>query len=105
MYVKPALAAQLTAVGVPVGNVVTNDGIITALSLESMVFLGMTYGAWFKIVALLSLLVVVIINFAKLGVYIFKLFGEKEPPVNRLGGYQPVKSKSNQVESKPPGDE
>ena len=36
-------------VGVPVVNEVTNNGIITALQLEELAVLGMTYGAWFKI--------------------------------------------------------
>lgn len=47
-------------VGVPVLNEVTNGGIITALELENSVWLGMTYGAWFKLgmgVALVLLIV------------------------------------------------
>lgn len=37
------------AIGVPVLNTVTEDGIITALQLEEAVILGMTWGAWFKV--------------------------------------------------------
>lgn len=47
-------------VGVPVVNEVTNQGIITALELEQSIWLGVTYGAWFKIgmgVALVLLIV------------------------------------------------
>lgn len=47
-------------VAVPVVNEMTNHGIITALKLDHAVWLGMTYGAWFKIgmgVALLLLIV------------------------------------------------
>lgn len=49
-----------TVIGLPVINAATGDGIITVLELEELVFLGMTYGAWFKIgmgVALLLLIV------------------------------------------------
>ena len=48
------------AIGVPVVNEITDQGIITALNLESIVVLGLTYGAWFKIgmgVALILLIV------------------------------------------------
>ena len=47
-------------VGIPVVNEVTNQGIITALELEQSIWLGVTYGAWFKIgmgVALVLLIV------------------------------------------------
>ena len=47
-------------VTVPIVNEITGQGIITALHLENSVWLGMTYGAWFKIglgVALLLLIV------------------------------------------------
>lgn len=42
-------AAPYAAVGVPFVNEVTNNGIITAADLESSVWFGMTYGAWFKL--------------------------------------------------------
>ena len=47
-------------IGVPAVNEITNQGIITSLELEKFVWLGMTYGAWFKIgmgVALVLLVV------------------------------------------------
>lgn len=47
-------------IALPVLNEVTNQGIITALELEQSIWLGMTYGAWFKIgmsVALVLLIV------------------------------------------------
>lgn len=62
-----AVLAQLLAVGVPVGNEVTNNGIITALDFESMVMFGYTYGAIFKILALFSVVLIIIINLYKLG--------------------------------------
>ena len=37
-----------TIVAVPVINEITQDGIVTLLELEEIVFLGMTWGAWFK---------------------------------------------------------
>lgn len=36
-------------VALPIVNEVTNQGVITALDLEQTIWLGMTYGAWFKI--------------------------------------------------------
>lgn len=47
-------------VAVPVVNEVTDQGIINALALEHSVWLGLTYGAWFKIgmgIALVLLIV------------------------------------------------
>lgn len=47
-------------IGVPLVDEVTNGGVITALSLEQSVWLGMTYGAWFKLglgIALVLLIV------------------------------------------------
>lgn len=38
-----------TVIAVPVVNELTDQGIITAFDLERSVWLGMTYGAWFKI--------------------------------------------------------
>jgi len=60
------IAAQVVAVGIPVSNEVTNDGIITTLELEQMVFAGMTYGAWFKIIAGISILSVIAVNVIKI---------------------------------------
>ncbi len=57
-----ALATQSAVISVPVGNAVTENSIINALDLETMVFLGMTYGAWFKIVALVSIILVIVVN-------------------------------------------
>lgn len=62
------MLAQLTAVGIPVGNEVTNNGIITALDFESMVLFGYTYGAIFKILALFSVVLIILINLYKLTV-------------------------------------
>lgn len=47
-------------VGVPLVDEVTNGGVITALSLEQSVWLGMTYGAWFKLGLGLALVLLII---------------------------------------------
>ncbi len=55
---KDAIGSAIVAV--PVVNEITNQGIITALDLEQSVWLGVTYGAWFKVgmgVALVLLIV------------------------------------------------
>ena len=51
--------AATIAVGVPVLNTVTEDGIITALQLEQVAFLGMTWGAWFKVGMFIALLLLI----------------------------------------------
>ena len=56
------LAAQVTVVGVPVGNVLTDNGVINALHLENMVWMGLTYGAWFKVVAIVSVVLMIVVN-------------------------------------------
>lgn len=38
-----------TVVALPVINEITDQGVITALDLELVSWLGLTYGAWFKI--------------------------------------------------------
>jgi len=46
--------------GIPAVNHITDQGIVTSLELEQFVWLGMTYGAWFKLgmgVALVLLVV------------------------------------------------
>ena len=47
------------AVGVPVLNTVTEDGVVTALQLEHVVLLGMTWGAWFKVGMFVALLLLI----------------------------------------------
>ena len=51
--------AATTAIGVPVLNTVTEDGIITALKLEHSVILGMTWGAWFKVGMFVALVLLI----------------------------------------------
>lgn len=46
-------------VGVPVINEVTTNGIITVLDLESLAFLGMTFGAWFKLGMFIALVLLI----------------------------------------------
>lgn len=50
---------QTAVVSVPVVNEVTHDGIITVLELEKFVFLGMTWGAWFKVGMFIALVLLV----------------------------------------------
>jgi hypothetical protein len=57
-----AKTATVSAIGVPVSNEVTNDGIITALALENFVWMGMTYGAWFKVISMISIIIVILVN-------------------------------------------
>lgn len=52
--------AGAATVSVPVVNEVTNDGIITALQLEDVVVLGMTWGAWFKVGMLVALALLIV---------------------------------------------
>lgn len=47
-------------VGVPLVDELTDGGIVTALSLEQSVWLGMTYGAWFKLGLGLALFLLII---------------------------------------------
>lgn len=49
-----------TIVAVPVVNELTQDGIVTLLELEEIVFLGMTWGAWFKVGMGIALLLLII---------------------------------------------
>ncbi len=64
MSIKQILV-QGTAVGIPVADTITNNGIITALGLEEMVWMGLTYGAWFKIAMLISVILIILVNLAK----------------------------------------
>lgn len=52
--------AALVTIAVPTVNTITGDGVITALSLEEAVFLGMTYGAWFKLGMGIALVLLII---------------------------------------------
>lgn len=49
-----------TVISVPIINEVTQDGIISVLDLEGMIFLGMTYGAWFKVGMFIALFLLII---------------------------------------------
>jgi hypothetical protein len=48
-----------TTISVPIVNEISNDGIITALQLEEVAFLGMTWGAWFKVGMLVALILLI----------------------------------------------
>jgi len=49
-----------SVVALPIINEVTKDGIVTALDLESFIWLGLTYGAWFKIGMSIALTLLII---------------------------------------------
>lgn len=53
------LAAAVT-VALPVVNLATDDGVITALDLESAAIMGMTWGAWFKVGMAIALSLLII---------------------------------------------
>lgn len=44
---------------VAVGNEVTNNGVVTALDLESLAAFGLTFGAWFKIGLFIALILLI----------------------------------------------
>ena len=61
-----AVVAQSSVVALPVTNQITDNGIITALSLENYVMFGMTFGAIFQILMLVSVFLIVLLNLGKL---------------------------------------
>ena len=50
----------VSVVSVPVVNEATNNGIITALQLEDLALLGMTWGAWFKLGMFIALVLLIV---------------------------------------------
>ena len=69
-----AVVTQGSVVAVPVANEVTNNGIITALSLENYVVFGMTFGAIFQILMFVSVLLIILINLGKVTKEAAKVF-------------------------------
>jgi len=61
-----AVVAQGAVVAVPAANTITDNGIITALDLENYVMFGMTFGAIFKVLMMLSIFLIILINMNKL---------------------------------------
>ncbi len=61
-----AVVAQGAVVAVPAANTITDNGIITALDLENYVMFGMTFGAIFKVLMMLSIFLIILINLNKL---------------------------------------
>ncbi len=49
-----------TVVGLPIVNEVTNDGIITALELDQVIFFGLTWGAWLKVGMFIALVLLIV---------------------------------------------
>lgn len=78
MNVTTTLTERVATIGVIGGNggvVIAGDEILTAMGLEELVFMSMTYGAWVKVVLLISLLIIVLLNLKKLWVEILKPLG------------------------------
>ena len=47
-------------VAVPLANELTDQGVISALSLEESVLFGMTFGAWFKVGMTIALTLLIV---------------------------------------------
>lgn len=75
-----AVVTQGSVVAVPVANQVTDNGIITALSLENYVFCGMTFGAIFQILMFISVLLIILININKIFKEAKKMFRPRIQP-------------------------
>lgn len=60
------VVAQGAVIAVPATNTMTDNGIITALDLENYVMFGMTFGAIFNILMMLSIFLIILINLNKL---------------------------------------
>lgn len=58
MSISDALKAVI--VGVPIVNEVTGDTVITALALDNMAWLGITFGAWMKILIAIALVLLLV---------------------------------------------
>jgi uncharacterized membrane protein len=84
MSVKAAVT-QGSVVAVPVVDQVTNNGIITALSLENYVIGGFTFGAIFQILMFISVLLIVIINLSKVVDEIKKMFSSVSGSPEKVG--------------------
>lgn len=78
MNVTSTVTERLITVGVIGGNggvVLGGDQILTAMGLEELIFMGMTYGAWVKVALLISLLIIILLNLKKLWVEILAPLG------------------------------
>lgn len=53
-------AFKAVIVGVPLVNEVTDDTVITALQLDNMAWLGVTFGAWMKILLAVALVLLLV---------------------------------------------
>lgn len=58
MSISDAFKAAI--VGVPLVNEVTDDTVITALQLDNMAWLGVTFGAWMKILLAVALVLLLV---------------------------------------------
>lgn len=67
------IAAGAT-IGVASTNLLTQDGVITALNLEDTVLLGLTFGAWFKIGMTIALILLIV----ERGVGIYSTLSKKK---------------------------
>ena len=65
----------LSVIGANGGAVMGGNEALTAMGLEELIFLGVTYGAWVKIFLFASLLIIILLNLKKLWVEIIKPLG------------------------------
>ena len=65
----------VSVIGANGGVAVGGNEVLTAIGLEELVFLGMTYGAWVKVFLFVSLFIIILLNLKKLWVEILKPFG------------------------------
>jgi hypothetical protein len=69
---KVATVSVISANG---GVAIGGSEALTAMGLEELVFIGMTYGAWVKVFLFASLLIIILLNLKKLWVEILKPLG------------------------------
>ena len=62
----------ISVIGANGGVAINGKEVLTAMGLEELVFMGMTYGAWVKLFLFGSLLIIIILNLKKLWVEILK---------------------------------
>lgn len=72
----------------------TGNSVLTADTLQNMVFLGVTLGGWLYILTFISVVIIIILNSSKLWKnHLSKLFTEEETPTSST----PVKSEGTKI--------
>lgn len=67
--------ATISVIGANGGVALSGNEALTAMGLEDLVLMGVTYGAWVKIFLFASLLIIILLNLKKLWVEILKPLG------------------------------